>query len=106
MKNLLLARKRQSENESESIAFATVVTAPSADKDTAYESPDNVDSEWNQSQIEVERGELNDRLEAFFKEELEQIAENTLEVTEQREKLSKFSMLSSIEKSADLILCD
>ena len=63
-------------------------------------------SEWNQSQIEVERGELNDTLEAFFKEELEQIAENTLEVTEQREKLSKFSMLSSIEKSADLILCD
>ena len=61
---------------------------------------------WNQPQIEMEKDDLYERLEAIFKEELEKIAEKNLQEIEQREKLPKFRMLSSIEKSANLILGD
>ena len=104
--NLVLVRKQQSENELESIAVSTTSTVPAADKDTAEKSPDNEESEWNQPQIEMEKDDLYERFEAIFKEELEKIVEKTLEETEQREKLPKFRMLSSIEKSANLILGD
>eukprot|EP00112_Aurelia_sp_Birch-Aquarium-sp1_P010917 Seg2308.5 transcript_id=Seg2308.5/GoldUCD/mRNA.D3Y31 product="hypothetical protein" protein_id=Seg2308.5/GoldUCD/D3Y31 len=104
--NLVLLRKRESENGPESTAVDKASSVSPQDRDIATECQDDEEREWNHPLVEKEKDESYDRLEAIFKEELEKLAQKTLEETEQREKLPKLRMLSSIEKNANLILCD